>query len=307
MMKSKITFLTVLLSAMLVCNVTIYAHPGNDRPSPCDLKTDMRKLWEDHITWTRNVIFNFIDSLPGTTEAVNRLLQNQVDIGDAIKPYYGVAAGNQLTALLTTHITEAATILTDLVTGSANLNADIAAWYQNADSIAMFLAGANPYLPLADMTQMMHDHLDLTTQEALARFNHDYVADVAAYDAVHNEILSMSDMISEAIVRQFRNMFSGPAARPEQNVTLNNNVIALFQNFPNPFDESTVIYYTLNESVNEAQIVFTDVRGSVIKTVQLENRGEASLKVFAPDLRKGIYTYSIVADGKVVDSKQMIH
>jgi hypothetical protein len=295
------------VSALLFCNILLSAQPNN-RPSPCDFKSDMRKLWEDHITWTRNVIFCFLDSLPGQTEAVNRLLQNQVDIGDAIKPYYGTAAGNQLTALLTTHITEAAAILIDLHTNNnAQLAIDVAAWYQNADSIAMFLSAANPFLPLADMTQMMHDHLDLTTQEAVARDNMNYAADVVAYDAVHLEILEMSDMISEAIVRQFRGMFQGPAARPEQSVELGNNVIALFQNYPNPFDESTVIIYSLSSDVNDAQIVFTDVKGSVIKTVNLQSRGEASLRVFAPDLKKGIYTYSIIADGKVIDSKQMIH
>src|SRR5687767_11134657 len=84
------------------------------KPTACDLKSDMRKLWEDHIIWTRNVILNIIDELPGTTEAVNRLLQNQVDIGNAIKPYYGNTAGNQLTALLRDHIIIAANLLTAL-------------------------------------------------------------------------------------------------------------------------------------------------------------------------------------------------
>src|SRR6185503_19165519 len=73
-------------------------------PAAVQLKMDMRKLWEDHITWTRNVIFNIIDELPGTSEAVARLLQNQVDIGNAIEPFYGAAAADQLTALLTNHI-----------------------------------------------------------------------------------------------------------------------------------------------------------------------------------------------------------
>ena len=64
------------------------------------LRTDLRKLWEDHAMYTRNVILNIIDNLPGTDEAVIRLLQNQVDIGNAIKPIYGADAGNKLTELL---------------------------------------------------------------------------------------------------------------------------------------------------------------------------------------------------------------
>jgi hypothetical protein len=51
----------------------------------------MHKLWEDHIVWTRNVILNIMDDLPGTDQAVNRLLSNQDDIGNAVKPFYGEA------------------------------------------------------------------------------------------------------------------------------------------------------------------------------------------------------------------------
>src|SRR6478736_160815 len=59
------------------------------------LKTNMRHLWEDHITWTRNVIFCLVGDLPGADQAVKRLLQNQIDIGNAIKPYYGEEAGKK--------------------------------------------------------------------------------------------------------------------------------------------------------------------------------------------------------------------
>ena len=51
------------------------------------LRMAMHKLWEDHIVWTRNVILNIMDGLPGTDQAVNRLLQNQDDIGNVVKPF----------------------------------------------------------------------------------------------------------------------------------------------------------------------------------------------------------------------------
>jgi hypothetical protein len=176
----------------------------------------MQKLWEDHITYTRNVIISFElnepDSdtvLPDLSTVVGRLLQNQVDIGDAIKPYYGDAAGNQLTQLLHDHITGAAAVLTALKTGDqAGLQAALDAWYANAHDIAVFLNSANPKnWPLDEMDKMMKDHLDATTAEAVARHQGDWSADVAAYDSVHVQALMMADMLSSGIIAQFPDKF----------------------------------------------------------------------------------------------------
>src|SRR3954462_12561398 len=68
------------------------------------LQAAVRKLWEDHITWTRIFIISAAADLSDKDAVTQRLLQNQVDIGNAIKPYYGNAAGDQLTALLKDHI-----------------------------------------------------------------------------------------------------------------------------------------------------------------------------------------------------------
>jgi hypothetical protein len=176
----------------------------------------MRKLWEDHITWTRNVIISFEVNepdpsvvLPDLNAALGRLLRNQVDIGNAIKPYYGDSAGNQLTELLREHILIAGEILQAAKTGDAAALADAQKrWYENAHDIAVFLNAANPRnWPLAEMDQMMKDHLDATTQEVLARLNENWEADVAAYDAVHEQALGMADMLSSGIIAQFPSRF----------------------------------------------------------------------------------------------------
>src|SRR5215212_1866502 len=146
-MKKIFTGAMLAIGILTTVTSTIYGQQ-NKNPSACDLKSDMRKLWEDHIIWTRNVIFNIIDGLPGTTEAVNRLLQNQVDIGNAIKPYYGESAGNQLTALLHDHITIAADLLTALKNdNTAAFNTAYAQWVANADAIAALLSSVNPNWP----------------------------------------------------------------------------------------------------------------------------------------------------------------
>lgn len=171
----KVCLIALLIS--LTASFTPYpnaASPLKDEPSRRVAFHDaMRKLWEDHITWTRVFITSAAGDLPDKATATDRLLQNQLDIGNAIKPYYGNAAGDKLTALLKEHITTAADVV---AAAKANDSAKLAdankRWFANADQIADFLSGANPKnWPPAEMRSMMHDHLNLTTKEAVARLH----------------------------------------------------------------------------------------------------------------------------------------
>jgi hypothetical protein len=195
-------------------------HPGTHGSSEqavaqrLALHDGMRRLWEDHIIWTRMYLVGAIAGLPDTDATVERLLRNQADIGDAIRPYYGDAAGDQLTALLRDHILIAADVVTAAKVGdTARLTAEQARWQANADDIAALLSGANlQHWPREEIAAMMRIHLDTTTAEALARLRGDWAADVAAYDAVHTHILRMADMLSDGIIRQFPERFrSRPA------------------------------------------------------------------------------------------------
>ena len=173
------------------------------------LHDNMRKLWEDHITWTRLAIISLEGDTPDTEATVGRLLENQADIGNAVKPFYGEAAGNEVTRQLRLHILIAADVVAAARAGDQAALADAQArWLTNADDIAAVLNSVNPkYWPLATMKAEMHRHLDLTTQEAVARLQGDWAADVAAYDQVHEHILHMSDLLSSGLVKQFPNRF----------------------------------------------------------------------------------------------------
>jgi hypothetical protein len=173
------------------------------------LRSDMRKLWEDHITWTRLAIISLTTGSADGQATVARLLRNQVDIGNAIKPFYGKAAGNALTKLLREHILIAADVVAAAKAGDqAKLVAAQARWNANADEIAGFLSRANPraWKP-AEMKSMMREHLKLTTNEAVARLTGNWAADVAAYDAIHRQALHMADMLSSGLVKQFPRRF----------------------------------------------------------------------------------------------------
>lgn len=169
----------------------------------------MRKLWEDHVVWTRLFIVSAVADLPDKAATTGRLLQNQTDIGNAVKPFYGDAAGDQLTALLKDHIVIAADVVAAAkANNTENLREANARWFANADEIAAFLSKANPRSwPQAEMREMMHDHLRLTTDEAVAQIKGDWAGSIRAYDEVHVQILAMADMLSEGIIRQFPNKF----------------------------------------------------------------------------------------------------
>ena len=178
------------------------------------LRNDMRRLWEDHITWTRLAVISLTTDAPDTEATVGRLLDNQTHIGDAVKPFYGEAAGAELTRQLRLHILIAADVIAAARAGDeARLAEEQARWRANADDIAAVLNSVNPkHWELATLEAEMHRHLDLTTQEVVARLQADWAADVAAYDEIHEHILHMADLLSDGLVAQFPQRFRGAAA-----------------------------------------------------------------------------------------------
>jgi hypothetical protein len=211
-----LTALIALLSAVVALAVsgghdaaahgdTSHAGAADVSQQELDLRQDMRKLWEDHVTWTRLAVISLTSGTPDTDATVARLLQNQVDIGNAVKPFYGAAAGRALTGLLREHILIAADLIAAAKTGdSERVASEQARWRANADEIAAFLSKANPRSwKLGEMRAMMRSHLRLTTAEVVARLQGNWAADVRAYDRIHVQILHMSDMLSDGLVRQF--------------------------------------------------------------------------------------------------------
>jgi hypothetical protein len=192
------------------------ASARNERPQSLSvgkvvaLHEAMDMLWTDHVAWTRSVIVDFFAGSPDLKPDLARLLRNQVDIGNAIKPYYGDAAGKELTTLLHTHIMEAVPVLTAAREGDKPaLTRALAVWYANAHQIAVFLSKANPSSwPLAATDEMMKSHLALTTAEAVAHLGHHWSADIADYDQVRAEILMMASTLADGIVSQFSSRFS---------------------------------------------------------------------------------------------------
>lgn len=173
------------------------------------LRNDMRALWEDHVTWTRLAVMSLVAGTPDGNASVARLLRNQTDIGNAIKPFYGKAAGNALTGELRKHILVAADLIAAAKAGDqAKLAAEQRRWQANANDIAALLAKVNPRnWPAKAVAPMLQEHLKLTTDEVVARLKGDWAADVAAYDRIHTHALGMADALSAGLVAQFPRRF----------------------------------------------------------------------------------------------------
>jgi hypothetical protein len=201
--------------ALILGGAAAPAAPTSDRAIPTvdgmvsatrtvELRVAMRKLWEDHITYTRNYIISALADLPDSGAVATRLLANQDEIGDAIKPFYGEAAGEALAGLLRDHILIATEVIAAARSGDATQYAAAQAeWSANGQAIAAFLAGANPYWSQVELETMLQTHLDLTTDEVVARLNADWEGDIGAYDEGHVHMLMFADVLTTGIARQF--------------------------------------------------------------------------------------------------------
>ena len=199
----KLCVLAVALTWLLIPASSAAASPQAEV-----LKQDMRKLWTDHVVWTRDYVIAAIDGQPSAQAAANRLMKNQEDIGKAVAKFYGEPAGQQLTTLLKEHITIAVDLVKAAKAGDKGGQAQAdTRWQQNAVQIAEFLSKANPNWPKAALVDMMKMHLSTTTAEVVARLGKNWEEDVRAFDAVYEHILKMSDALADGIVKQFPEKF----------------------------------------------------------------------------------------------------
>ena len=186
---------------------------GMHEGKAADTRTAMRKLWEDHITYTRNYIISALADLPDADAVAKRLLKNQDDIGNAIKPFYGAEAGNKLAALLKDHINIATEVVKAAKSGNkSQLDQAQQKWSANGKDIAAFLSSANPNWRQSDLESMLQKHLDLTTGEVVGRLKQDWAADIKSYDQGHEHMLMFADMLTTGIAKQFPDKFHPTAS-----------------------------------------------------------------------------------------------
>ncbi|USK34924.1 glycosyltransferase [Bacillus sp. F19] len=172
------------------------------------LKETMRRLWTDHAVWTKSYIVSSLNELENQKKLLARLLKNQDDFGNAIKPYYGEEAGNKLAELLREHILIAGKLTAAAKSGNqSDFKKFNAEWHKNADDISKFLSSANPNWSEKELKEALYIHLQILSEDLSALLKKDWNASIEAFDKGLDHLMMLADVLSAGIMKQFPEKF----------------------------------------------------------------------------------------------------
>lgn len=178
-------------------------------PKYQQLHEGMRTLWNAHMYWTLITVDAFFNDPKGLDAKLKRLLQNQQDIGSAIKPYYGEDAGNQLAKLLTEHIQGAVPVLTAAKNNDQkSLDIAVKNWYANAKEIGDFLSSANPKNWSAKETEgALEMHITHTIAYSVNILKGEYTQSFGGFEEALHHMTALADILTDGIAKQFPEKF----------------------------------------------------------------------------------------------------
>ncbi|MGI5935595.1 MAG: acetylglutamate kinase [Oscillospiraceae bacterium] len=173
--------------------------------SQLQLSNTIRRLWFEHVLWTRFFIVSTAFDLPDLQPVTERLLQNPEDFARELAPLYGRQTSSQFRQLLTDHLLIAAELVNAAKAGdTAKVESERRRWYANAEDIADFLSAINPFWNKRTWRNLLFEHLRMTENEAVLTLSGQYRESIREYDSIQSQALQMADVMTRGIIRQFR-------------------------------------------------------------------------------------------------------
>lgn len=169
------------------------------------LSNTLRRLWTEHVMWTRSFIISTAFDLDDLDYVTRRLLRNPADFSKLLRTYYGNNAAKKFEELFRAHLEIAGKLVNAAKAGNESEAEELRGlWYENADELATFLSDINPYWNKSDWKTLLFDHLKMTENEAGLILNRHYAESIDEYDNIQSEALKMADLMSYGIINQFK-------------------------------------------------------------------------------------------------------
>ena len=169
-----------------------------------NLMNELRKLWTEHMFWTRLFLISMLSGLSDLEVTTNRLLRNPTDFAKVLEVFYGKQKAETFRSMLEDHLKIAAAIVDNSMKGNGKAVEQYSRlWYSNADRIAAFLASINPCWSEEEWKSLLYEHLKMTGDELAARMNGDFVEDGKIFDMIENQGLAMADVMAAGMINQF--------------------------------------------------------------------------------------------------------
>ena len=159
----------------------------------------------------------------------------------------------------------------------------------------------------SDDTDFQRSHYGFVAQEVMEILPDLIHEDDAGYLSMNYiEIIPLLVQAVQELKNEVQELRNNNSKRIASNMNTFEDSSILFQNNPNPFTENTEVKYTLSNEANEAYLYIYNLQGTQIDKIILNERGERAITIEGNTLQAGIYLYSLIADGQVIDTKQMI-
>jgi hypothetical protein len=180
----------------------------NYKMTVAELSNYVHRLWDDHVLWTRLTVISIANNLTDTGMVINRLLNNATQFEILFTQFYSQEIARRFAGLMREHLVIAVELVRAAKRGDTEEVARLEReWYRNADEIARFLSEINPHWKEEEIRNMMHEHLALTENEAVAILNNRWEESVDLFSKIEHQAYMMANAYIEGLIAQFPNRF----------------------------------------------------------------------------------------------------